>query len=58
MVKSKHGGSMRAASVRCMTYIDLSNNPGYMEEYMGAMFLPHTDEVAETISPVGLRLLA
>jgi uncharacterized 2Fe-2S/4Fe-4S cluster protein (DUF4445 family) len=27
-----------------MTYIDLSNNPGYMEEYMGAMFLPHTDE--------------
>jgi uncharacterized 2Fe-2S/4Fe-4S cluster protein (DUF4445 family) len=29
---------------RRMTYIDLSNNPGYMEEYMGAMFLPHTDE--------------
>ncbi len=29
---------------RRMTYIDLSNSPGYMEEYMGAMFLPHTDE--------------
>lgn len=26
-----------------MTYIDLSNDPGYMDHYMAAMFLPHTD---------------
>ncbi|MCU0665961.1 MAG: ASKHA domain-containing protein [Candidatus Omnitrophica bacterium] len=25
------------------TYIDLSNQPGYMEEYMAALFFPHTD---------------
>ncbi len=28
---------------RRMTYIDLSNAPGYMDEYMSALFLPHTD---------------
>jgi uncharacterized 2Fe-2S/4Fe-4S cluster protein (DUF4445 family) len=26
-----------------MTYIDLSAKPGYMDQYVGAMFLPHTD---------------
>jgi len=26
-----------------ITYVDLSNEPGYMDEYMGAQFLPHTD---------------
>jgi uncharacterized 2Fe-2S/4Fe-4S cluster protein (DUF4445 family) len=26
-----------------MTYIDLSSDPGYMDSYLGAMFLPHTD---------------
>jgi len=26
-----------------MTYIDLSNEPGYMDEYLAALFLPHTD---------------
>ena len=28
---------------RRMTYFDLSNAPGYMDQYTGAMFLPHTD---------------
>jgi uncharacterized 2Fe-2S/4Fe-4S cluster protein (DUF4445 family) len=28
---------------RRMTYIDLSTTPGYMDEYMAALFLPHTD---------------
>jgi uncharacterized 2Fe-2S/4Fe-4S cluster protein (DUF4445 family) len=26
-----------------MTYIDLSNDPGYMDQYTAAMFLPHTE---------------
>ncbi len=26
-----------------MTYIDLSSDPGYMDKYMSALFLPHTD---------------
>lgn len=26
-----------------MTYIDLSSEPGYMDSYLGALFLPHTD---------------
>ncbi|MBD3387244.1 DUF4445 domain-containing protein, partial [candidate division KSB1 bacterium] len=28
---------------RRMTYIDLSSEPGYMNHYTGAMFLPHTE---------------
>jgi len=27
-----------------MTYIDLSTQPGYMDEFIAACFLPHTDE--------------
>jgi uncharacterized 2Fe-2S/4Fe-4S cluster protein (DUF4445 family) len=26
-----------------MTYIDLSTDPDYMDQYTGALFLPHTD---------------
>ncbi|MCL1855425.1 MAG: ASKHA domain-containing protein [Clostridia bacterium] len=26
-----------------ITYVDLSNEPGYMDQYMGAQFIPHTD---------------
>jgi len=26
-----------------ITYVDLSNEPGYMDQYMAALFLPHTD---------------
>ncbi|SHI32871.1 corrinoid activation/regeneration protein AcsV [Parasporobacterium paucivorans] len=28
---------------RNMTYIELSSNPGYMDEFMAACFIPHTD---------------
>lgn len=28
---------------RRMTYIELSTDPGYMDQYTGALFLPHTD---------------
>ena len=28
-----------------ITYVDLSSEPGYMEKYMAAVFLPHTDMV-------------
>ena len=26
-----------------MTYVDLSSDPRYMDSYVKAMFLPHTD---------------
>ena len=26
-----------------MTYVDLSVEAGYMDEYVAAMFIPHTD---------------
>ncbi len=26
-----------------MTYLDLSSDPRYMDSYLGALFLPHTD---------------
>jgi uncharacterized 2Fe-2S/4Fe-4S cluster protein (DUF4445 family) len=29
---------------RSMTYVDLSSEPNYMNEYTGALFFPHTDE--------------
>jgi uncharacterized 2Fe-2S/4Fe-4S cluster protein (DUF4445 family) len=29
---------------RNMTYLDLSSHPGYMNEFVSACFLPHTDE--------------
>jgi len=28
---------------RRLTYIDLSNDPGFMDQYTAALFLPHTD---------------
>jgi len=33
-----------AEIARNMTYIDLSTQPGYMDEFIAACFLPHTDE--------------
>ena len=27
----------------CMTYVELSNEPGYMDEFISACFLPHTN---------------
>jgi uncharacterized 2Fe-2S/4Fe-4S cluster protein (DUF4445 family) len=32
------------AAAERMTYIDLSTDPSYMNEYTSAMFLPHTDK--------------
>jgi len=26
-----------------ITYIDLSSEPGYMDEYVASLFFPHTD---------------
>ena len=28
---------------RSITYLELSAEPGYMEEFVAAFFLPHTD---------------
>ena len=28
---------------RCMMYVELSNEPRYMDEFVSACFLPHTD---------------
>jgi uncharacterized 2Fe-2S/4Fe-4S cluster protein (DUF4445 family) len=28
---------------RAMTYIELSTHPGYMDEFVAACFLPHTN---------------
>jgi hypothetical protein len=33
-----------------ITYIDLSGEPGYMDEYLAALFIPHTDTDAGMIS--------
>jgi hypothetical protein len=32
-----------AAIAGKMTYIELNAEPGYMDEYTGSLFLPHTD---------------
>lgn len=29
---------------RRMTYMELSTDPSYMEQYTGTLFLPHTDD--------------
>ena len=31
------------AYLRKVTYLDLSDAPGYMDEFIAATFLPHTD---------------
>ncbi|HBU12959.1 MAG TPA: ferredoxin [Clostridiales bacterium] len=43
LVSEKHRQTEYGLANR-MTYIDLSTEPGYMDEYVSAMFLPHTDE--------------
>lgn len=38
------GAADRARDIaRKMTYIELSKDPGYMDEYVSALFFPHTD---------------
>lgn len=43
LVSGRHREKERELASR-ITYVDLSNVPGYMDEYVSAMFLPHTDE--------------
>ncbi len=40
---SKRFGRLRHDIANRMTYIDLSCNPHYMDQYTAAIFLPHTD---------------
>jgi uncharacterized 2Fe-2S/4Fe-4S cluster protein (DUF4445 family) len=42
LISEKHRQLQQATANR-MTYLDLSSEPGYMDEYTGALFLPHTD---------------
>lgn len=43
LVSSDASSRLREVS-RNMTYIELSTQPGYMDEFIAACFLPHTDE--------------
>ncbi len=42
LVSQKHR-QRQLEHARRMTYIELSTDPGYMDQYTGALFLPHTD---------------
>ncbi len=36
-------GELVRSTAKKMTYIELNTEPGYMDEYAGALFLPHTE---------------
>ena len=40
---SRQQRELQRQLARRMTYIDLSSDPGYMDQYTAALFLPHTD---------------
>lgn len=40
---SKKHREKQAEIAKRITYIDLSTEPNYMDEYTAALFLPHTD---------------
>jgi len=40
---SEQNGEMVNAIAKKMTYVELNTEPGYMHEYTGALFLPHTE---------------
>jgi uncharacterized 2Fe-2S/4Fe-4S cluster protein (DUF4445 family) len=42
LLSEKHRNKVAELANR-VTYVDLSNEAGYMDEYVAAMFLPHTD---------------
>ena len=42
LLSEKHRQAQHTLAQR-MTYLDLSTEPGYMDEYTAALFLPHTD---------------
>jgi uncharacterized 2Fe-2S/4Fe-4S cluster protein (DUF4445 family) len=53
LLSREHRHRMTEIAAR-ITYVDLSSNPGYMDSYIKALFLPHTDleqfpTVAETL---------
>jgi hypothetical protein len=44
-----------------MTYLELNTDPTYMEQYTGALFLPHTDparfpSVRPTLNPGSMKM--
>ncbi len=43
LVSGEHRSKVRAAAQN-ITYLDLSGEPGYMDRYTAALFLPHTDK--------------
>jgi uncharacterized 2Fe-2S/4Fe-4S cluster protein (DUF4445 family) len=43
LVSRVHRERQRAVAKR-MTYLELNTTPAYMEQYMAALFLPHTDQ--------------
>jgi uncharacterized 2Fe-2S/4Fe-4S cluster protein (DUF4445 family) len=42
LVSRKHRERQLNATRR-MTYLELNTDPGYMDQYTAALFLPHTD---------------
>ncbi|MDR2517086.1 MAG: ASKHA domain-containing protein [Spirochaetaceae bacterium] len=43
MVHSRQGAETVRDTARGITYLELSSHPGYMDEFVAACFLPHTD---------------
>ncbi|GHT70472.1 ferredoxin [Spirochaetia bacterium] len=43
MLTARNAGAMIAKIGRGMTYLELSTHPGYMDEFVAACFLPHTN---------------
>jgi uncharacterized 2Fe-2S/4Fe-4S cluster protein (DUF4445 family) len=43
MVSSRRAADMVTEIARGITYLELSSHPGYMDEFVAACFLPHTD---------------
>jgi len=44
LISKQHRQLQRKLAQR-MTYVELNTNPEYMNQYVGAMFLPHTDKL-------------
>jgi len=42
LVSPRHRALLNETARR-ITYLDLSADPGYMDQYIAALFLPHTD---------------
>ncbi|MDR0630128.1 MAG: ASKHA domain-containing protein [Treponema sp.] len=43
MLTARRAGEMISGISRGMTYLELSSHPGYMDEFVAACFLPHTN---------------